>query len=38
MSIGSPARSPTGGGATRRVHLAEALSYRGAPDRAAAAA
>ena len=27
-----------GGGPTRRVHLAEALSYRGAPDRAAAAA
>ena len=27
-----------GGGPTRRAHLAEALSYRGAPDRAAAAA
>jgi len=27
-----------GGGPTRRVHLAEALSYRGAPDRAVAAA
>ena len=27
-----------GGGPTRRVHFAEALSYRGAPDRAAAAA
>ncbi|HKN27780.1 MAG TPA: YifB family Mg chelatase-like AAA ATPase [Roseiarcus sp.] len=27
-----------GGGAVRRAHLAEALSYRGAPDRAAAAA
>ena len=27
-----------GGGPTRRAHLAEALSYRGTPDRAAAAA
>ena len=27
-----------GGGAVKRAHLAEALSYRGAPDRAAAAA
>ncbi len=27
-----------GGGPTRRMHLAEALSYRGAPDRAIAAA
>ena len=27
-----------GGGPTRRVHLAEALSYRGTPDRAVAAA
>ena len=27
-----------GGGPTRRAHLAEALSYRGAPQRAAAAA
>jgi magnesium chelatase family protein len=27
-----------GGGATRRVHIAEALSYRGAPDRTAVAA
>ena len=27
-----------GGGPVRRAHLAEALSYRGAPDRAAAAA
>ena len=27
-----------GGGPTGRAHLAEALSYRGAPDRAAAAA
>jgi len=27
-----------GGGPTRRVHFAEALSYRGAPDRAVAAA
>ena len=27
-----------GGGATKRVHVAEALSYRGAPDRTAAAA
>jgi magnesium chelatase family protein len=27
-----------GGGPTRRAHLAEALSYRGAPDRAAVAA
>ena len=27
-----------GGGAVRRVHLAEALSYRGAQERAAAAA
>ena len=27
-----------GGGPTRRLHFAEALSYRGAPDRAAAAA
>ena len=27
-----------GGGPIRRAHLAEALSYRGAPDRAAAAA
>jgi magnesium chelatase family protein len=27
-----------GGGPTRRMHLAEALSYRGTPDRAVAAA
>jgi magnesium chelatase family protein len=27
-----------GGGAVKRPHLAEALSYRSAPDRAAAAA
>ena len=27
-----------GGGAVRRVHLAEALSYRGAQERAAVAA
>ena len=27
-----------GGGPARRAHLAEALSYRGAPERAAAAA
>jgi len=26
-----------GGGPVRRLHLAEALSYRGAPERAAAA-